>query len=218
MTKNQAALLALLLSWVATLAALFFLPERVPLHWNAVGEVDRFGSKYALLLLPLLQLLLVGFLSYWPKLDPARRGEWKSWPVLVAVVAWVLTLTQLAVLYLVETTLASGGLRSPAAGLRALLFALGLTLIVLGNYLPKAPQNWVFGIRTPWTLASPRVWHRVHRVGGWLFLLLGALAVLLAILLPPTQALFLLLVLLLLATFYLVLLSYLLWRSEGAQA
>ncbi len=218
MTQNKTVLLALLLSFGATLAALFFLPERVPLHWNAAGEVDRFGSKYTLLLLPLLQLLLVGFLSYWPKLDPARRGEWKSWPLLVAAAAWALTLTQLAVLYLVEATLAKGGIRAPAAGLRALLIALGLILIVLGNYLPKAPQNWVFGIRTPWTLANPRVWHRVHRVGGWLFLLLGALAVLLAILLPPTQALFAFLALLILATLYLVLLSYLLWRGEGARA
>jgi len=218
MTQNKTALLALLLSFGATLAALFFLPERIPLHWNLAGEADRFGSKYMLLLLPLLQLFLVGFLTYWPKLDPARRGEWKSWPLLVAAAAWALTLTQLAVLYLVEATLAEGGLRSPEAGLKALLFAVGITFIVLGNYLPKAPQNWVYGIRTPWTLASPRVWHRVHRVGGWLFLLLGALTLVLAILLPPAQALPTLFVLLALATLYLVFLSYLLWRAERAKA
>ncbi len=218
MTRNQATWLALLLSFGATLAAFFLFPERIPVHWNAAGEVDRWGAKYELWIIPAIQLAMVGFMAIWPRLDPLRRGEWKSWPLIVAVTAWVLTLTQLAVLYLTAVTLDAGGLRSPEAGLKALLFAIGVVFIVLGNYLPKAPPNWVFGIRTPWTLTSPRVWQRVHRVGGWLFVVLGALTLVLAVLLPPVWALYALLVLLGLATLYLVVLSYLLWRAEGAQA
>ncbi len=45
--------------------------------------------------------------------------------------------------------------------------------IVLGNYLGKVRKNFFIGIRTPWTLASDEVWNRTHRLGGWIFVLIG---------------------------------------------
>ena len=218
MKKHAATLLALLLSWGATLAVLAGLPERVPVHWNFAGEVDRYGSKYEYLILPAVQLVLVGFMLIWPRLDPTRRAEWRSWPTLVAATAWVLTLTQLAVLYLLMTTLEAGAALAPERGLSVLLIAAGLTLVLLGNYLPKAPQNWVFGIRTPWTLTSPRAWQVVHRVGGWLFVAVGLLGVILALALPPAWALLAFLGAVFLAILYLILLSYRVWRQEGENA
>ena len=218
MTKGQSVLLALLLSWGATLVAFFFFPERIPVHWNATGEVDRWGSKYELFIIPVVQLVLVGFMAVWPRLDPLRRGEWRSWPLVIAVSAWTLTLLQLAALYLTAATLKEGGLGAPEAGLRVLIAATGLVLILLGNYLPKAPQNWVFGVRTPWTLTNPKVWQKVHRVAGWLFVVAGALTVVLALLLPPQKALFISIGLLALITLYLVAFSYLVWQKEVAKA
>jgi len=50
---------------------------------------------------------------------------------------------------------------------------LGLLFILMGNYLPRLPRNFFFGIRTPWTIASERVWKKSHRVGGWLFVIGG---------------------------------------------
>ena len=55
-----------------------------------------------------------------------------------------------------------------------LVFAgVGLLFIVLGNYLGKVRKNFFIGIRTPWTLASDEVWSRTHRLGGWVFVLIG---------------------------------------------
>jgi uncharacterized membrane protein len=51
--------------------------------------------------------------------------------------------------------------------------AVGLLFIVLGNYLGKVRKNFFIGIRTPWTLASDEVWNRTHRLGGWIFVLIG---------------------------------------------
>ena len=42
------------LSFAGTAAALGFLPETVPLHYDIAGSVDRFGSKYELLVARLL--------------------------------------------------------------------------------------------------------------------------------------------------------------------
>lgn len=52
-------------------------------------------------------------------------------------------------------------------------FAFGLLLVVVGNYMPKIPQNWFIGIRTPWTISSEIVWKKTHILGGWLFMLSG---------------------------------------------
>ena len=43
---------------VGTAVALLFMPDVVPMHYNAAGEIDRWGSKYENLLLPLIVLLL----------------------------------------------------------------------------------------------------------------------------------------------------------------
>ena len=52
----------------------------------------------------------------------------------------------------------------------------GLLLVFLGTVLRTAQQNWLIGIRTPWTLSDEAVWDRTHEVGGWLFVASGLLA------------------------------------------
>ncbi len=215
MKPKTLTILALALSLGATLVALLVFPERVPAHWNFRGEVDRWGSKFELLILPLIQLLLVGLMQVWPRLDPSRRGPWRHWPTLVAATAWVLTLTQLGVLYLTQATLAGQG---SARGLRALWLALGLVFIVLGNYLPKAPQNWIFGVRTPWTLTNKRAWQATNRAAGWILVGFGVLLVFLALFYPNPGAVLGAIGLLLLAMLYLVWLSYAIWREERGAA
>jgi len=217
MKRHLLTALALTVSWAATLAALAVFPERVPAHWNAAGEVDRWGSKFEILILPLVQLLLAGGLALWPRFDPSRRGPWRAWPLLVAATAWVLTLVQLGVLYLTWTTLQAAPSQAEG-GLRALLVVLGLTFALIGNYLPKAPQNWVFGVRTPWTLSSPRAWQVTNRVGGWIFIGLGLAVVATAWWWPPEWVLWGMMAALLLATGYLVVLSYTVWKREGARS
>jgi uncharacterized membrane protein len=79
----------------------------------------------------------------------------------------------------------------------ALGVGLGILFMLIGNYLPKIPRNWFFGIRTPWTMTSDEIWKRSHIVGGWWFvgagLLIAALSftgialhVLLLVVLGPT--------------------------------
>lgn len=45
------AVIFLLISWNS-------LPDQVPGHYNGVGEVDRWGSKYEMIILPIVGLLL----------------------------------------------------------------------------------------------------------------------------------------------------------------
>lgn len=51
------------------------LPDQVPAHYNAQGEVDRLGSKWELLILPTVSLFLLLFLQVLEKYP-----EWHNYP------------------------------------------------------------------------------------------------------------------------------------------
>jgi len=56
---------------------------------------------------------------------------------------------------------------------RFLGLMVGVFLIVTGNDLPRVRPNLVWGIRTPQTLGSDEVWKRVHRLGGYIRVVMG---------------------------------------------
>ena len=58
----------------------------------------------------------------------------------------------------------------------------GLTFMVIGNYLPKCRQNYTMGIRLPWTLNDEDNWNYTHRIGGFSWTVGGALVILFALL------------------------------------
>ena len=57
---------------------------------------------------------------------------------------------------------------------RTLFGGMFLFFAPLGNVLGKVRRNFYIGVRTPWTLASERVWSDTHRLAAWL-LVLGSL-------------------------------------------
>ncbi len=39
-------------------------------------------------------------------------------------------------------------------------------IVLIGNYMGKIRYNYMFGLRTPWTLSDQRVWDKTHRFLG----------------------------------------------------
>jgi uncharacterized membrane protein len=114
-------------------------------------------------------VIALTFLS--PKVDPERqnieafRGLYNDF---IVVLAGFLALTHGVVLGI------NLGYDVP---INAVIYAgVGLLIVFLGNLLGRAKQNWVVGIRTPWTLSDEDVWEQTHAVGAWLFRLSGIVA------------------------------------------
>ena len=61
---------------------------------------------------------------------------------------------------------------------------LGLTMIGIGNLLPRTRPNLAIGIRTPRTLSDRHVWTRTHRSAGYLTVTLGVVIVVSALAVP----------------------------------
>ncbi|MEO1421263.1 MAG: DUF1648 domain-containing protein, partial [Pseudomonadota bacterium] len=78
MTSRTANLICLVIVVLATAASAYFypsLPEQVPIHWNAAGEVDGYGSKLmGSLFGPGLALFTWGMIWVIPKISPKGFG------------------------------------------------------------------------------------------------------------------------------------------------
>lgn len=172
-TRLNALALALILLMFAIAAWLYpALPDPVPTHWNAVGEVDGWTAKpWGVYLLPLITLGLLPLLLLLPVISPKGFRLDAARQVYDIVVFTVVAFMLLVELFSFRAALGHGGDFT-----RAMPIILGLLFIVLGNYLPRFPRNFFVGIRTPWTLASESVWRRTHRLGGRLFMAAGFLA------------------------------------------
>jgi uncharacterized membrane protein len=64
---------------------------------------------------------------------------------------------------------------------RAVLCGVCLFIILFGNLLGKVRRNFYIGVRTPWTLASERVWNDTHRFAARITVAAGLLGLALSI-------------------------------------
>jgi uncharacterized membrane protein len=185
------------------------LAEPTPVHWGITGEPDRWGSRAeGALMLPAIMAGLVLLMRFLPRIDP-RRGNFEKmqdmYDFVVAVVA--------ALLLGIHAMVIAAGLGHRVPIYTIIPVLIGVMLILLGNVLPRSRSNWWFGIRTPWTLSSDRVWARTHRVAGYCFVAAG-LVLMTAPLLPGVLKPYLIAGTVVVAALIPVAYSYYAWRSE----
>jgi len=153
------------------------LPDVVPVHWNAAGQIDRNGSKLELLILPAAAAGSYFLLRFLPRIDPGRANYAQFAGAYAAIRLLILAgLTAMAAV----TVLAAGG--APIDMARVIGVITGLLVASTGNLMGKVRPNFFVGIRTPWTLTSKRSWVKTHRVGGWVLTAFGLALVLAALL------------------------------------
>jgi uncharacterized membrane protein len=187
------------------------LPEHVPVHWNIRGEVDRLGPRAeAAFLLPALALVMWGLMRGLPRIDPRRANYQKFAGTYDLVVNGIVT-----VAVLLHVLVLGNVLGWPVPIDRVIPAVVGVLLVIVGNALPRARSNWWFGIRTPWTLSSERVWMQTHRVGGYLLLLSGC-AMLVCAALPSPWTVWIAVGSVIGASLASVVYSYFAWRRERA--
>lgn len=156
------------------------LPAIVPVHWNSTGRIDGWGPKWFLLAMSAMPLVSMLFFSLVPLLDPRRRNypkHSKAYGLFAAATVGIMLL----LLWL--TNLLLLGIPLPVGNL--ILFAAGVMMVVLGNYMPQIRSNFFFGLKTPWGIENETVWRKTQRLAGILYCIGGA--VLIIISLFPTQ-------------------------------
>ena len=182
--KNKKLLFLMGLLCLVNLAGhLYFypsLPDTVPIHWGFDGQPDGWGGKSSILFtasLPFAMLLLFAVL---PRMDPKGKNFQRFQPV-YRIFLILFTVFMCGVSWLSELTvynvLPSGG----SLVNTLVMGGLGLVFLVLGNYMPRIKQNYTFGCRTPWALNDEHNWNRTQRMGGIVFVVMGAVLLLVSV-------------------------------------
>lgn len=151
-------------------------PDQVPIHWNAAGGIDGWGSKlFAVVLLPLFLLGVHWFCIIVTAADPKSKDiEGKP----LQLVLWICPFMSLLICTLVYAT--AWGIGLSVEILMPLM--MGALFLVIGNYLPKCKQNYTIGIKVSWALEDEDNWNATHRFAGRLWVLGGAVIMATAVL------------------------------------
>jgi uncharacterized membrane protein len=139
------------------------LPEQVPFHWNAAGEIDGWASKAMAVFVPSAAMLALQCLCVLvTSTDPKKQNHPEKVKVLVL---WLIPLITVFISALMYVSALGGSVRMEML----MPILLGLLFVAIGNYMPKCKQNYTIGIKIPWTLASEENWNRTHRLAGWVW-------------------------------------------------
>jgi uncharacterized membrane protein len=173
--------IALLAAYVAWMYAA--LPDPMPTHWNAAGQADDYMPKLqgAIVLAAVPAFIFVIF-----KLIPVISPRGFRTESFTGVLNILMTASVVfgSIIGIVAIQAALGAAFNIST---VVMVAVGLLLMVLGNFMGKVRKNFFIGIRTPWTLASDEVWAKTHRLGGWCLVIAGAAMALLAVLAPTVE-------------------------------
>ena len=159
-----------IITTIFAIIMIFYLPETIPSHFNTAGEVDGYGSKYLVLILPASTWV-------WWFLSVIEKGK------------NILIYFFLNILFLYLEIIIVKNIISPDTSIIQYIFTgLGICIICLGVIMPKTSQSFFSGVRTSRTLSDDNTWKKTNEVAGMLFAIVGVLIVLFSLLLESTLA------------------------------
>ena len=151
------------------------LPDVMATHFGMNNEANGFSSKaFAVFGLPLVLLAVLWVGAFVTAHDPKRQNISPKMFSLMLWIAPAISLVVAATVYPVNL-----GYELDITFISELL--LGLMFTIIGNYLPKARQNYTIGIKIPWTLANEENWNRTHRLAGYLWMACGILMIIMCL-------------------------------------
>lgn len=164
-------------------------PDRIPVHYSMNGQVDRWGSKYEFLILPFLNLASGLILALLGRYE-GKKGREMNEKVVGMLNIWILVLFNVIWLFFMGKAV---DLENPGIGIgelpaKLLLMILTASFIPVGNVMPKAERNSIFGLRTKWSVANDWCWQQSQRIGGYVLVVAGIVGVVLSALLPVVWA------------------------------
>ncbi|MEG2396451.1 MAG: SdpI family protein [Oscillospiraceae bacterium] len=163
-------LIAVLNAAAEILFIIFALPQTVAVHFGFAMNVDRVGSKWTLIILPIIPIIISAIFAIYRKTTKTKEEVQKNINIENEVVPMIFgVLVVMTWLFLTLSVVCE-----PVIGAKAnipipsiLVILMGIMMLVMSNFYGKIKQNKTFGIRLPWTLNNEQVWNKTHRFAGY---------------------------------------------------
>jgi len=177
-TLKQDWLILILILFGFALGAYFYpsLPDKVPIHWNASGEINGYGSKlFGAFGMPLISLAMYLMFLVLPYIDPQKKN-YAYFKSTYQFLKYLIIIFFLGI-EVMTLLIASGVIINKPIFIQTMV---SLLFILIGNVMGRFKHNYFVGIKTPWTLANEEVWRKTHRLAAPLWVLGGIINILLA--------------------------------------
>ena len=179
---------------IVTFIFLNYLPESIPVHYGANGEVTRWGSKYESLIIPLIGLIICLISNIFTN-SAVKKSEYKKnnnmlnmCNVVLLIMFNIVTISML-INNLNQITDLNNSFSS-----KLIYVAFGIIFIVIGSYLPKCKRNGLVGIRTSHTLSSDDIWYKTNKFGGKILVVFGCIYTIISLFIPISIAMTILII------------------------
>lgn len=193
----------------------------LPMHFNAAGQVDRWGDRSEMAIVIATMGVVACAISIFCAVmerqvrDPAAdRFTYR--------LGRIIGLAALALVALLMTAMTFGKLGDGGAGdgpfLRMLLGGMALLFLGMGAFLGRAKPNPVVGVRTYWSLRSRLAWDKSNRLAGRLFSVIGVVGLLATPFAPLPWGFHGLVIAVIAAGLASVVESWRVWRSDPERA
>lgn len=158
--KNDIIAIALCLCGIIPGAVVYNkLPEMMTTNWNMNGEPGSTSPKaFVVFGIPLIySLVMLICCIYLGRLDSKDKAG-KAGSLIRVLFPAMFLLCQIMMILS-----ALGKLNN--IPLAACIMA-SVSMIAVGNYMPKVRKNWIIGIRTPHIVSDEEIWYKTHRFAG----------------------------------------------------
>lgn len=177
--KNGLYCFLMFLPLLITVISLPFLPESIPAHYNFAGEIDRWGSKYETLIFPFCIIGIGVFMLWMAKFAGKDEQDGKNNEKIVFYTGMGLSLfftVEHCYFLFMDFKMAQSLSFAAETDINQLIcIMLGISLVLVGNFMPKLRANSVIGLRTPWSDKNDTVWKKCQIFGGVSFIIGGVI-------------------------------------------
>ena len=147
------------------------LPDSMAVHFNFDNEADGYREKwFAVIIVPFILLAVHLIMAMIIAADPRKKNISSK---VYGINIWILPSLSLALTVVIYVY--NLGIHFNISLFLGIF--LGITYIILGNYMPKTRQNYTIGCLLPWTYANEENWNKTNRLAGVINIIIGILVI-----------------------------------------
>ena len=137
------------------------LPESMPIHFDASGQPNGYGSRWTYVFLPVGLYVMMLVL---PWIDPKKA----NYPVF-SDSYFKLRLIMCIFIGFLDSAIIWSVVNKTDSVQKLLPISIFFLFMLIGNYMGNFRPNYFVGIKVPWTLNSDEVWIKTHKLAGKLW-------------------------------------------------
>lgn len=147
-----------------TALCLYLSPYAIlPMHYGINGYADRYASKWEIMIYTALPVVFgIIYLVYSIIAEKKDNKNRK----LINKIFFIIFIYIISLIWYVAILCLQCKSHMSNSSFATIAVIMGTAFLALSNFMPKARQNTMFGIRTKSTLSSLTVWNKTHRLAG----------------------------------------------------